>query len=129
MITKTYIHNTDIQKSIYDAASSTMNVMLDKFEQETKMNDQTNDIMQCFIQEIVECNSCLAIHYSIEKELSNFEGKNKRILERIHESNDLDVIHLVCYQYLGNKEQVEVLTKWLNKKYRNAEDQWTNLVA
>lgn len=118
MNTKTYIYNPDLQKSIYDVASQTMNVMLNKFEQDAKMNDQTNEIMQCFIEEIVECNSCLAIHYSIENELHNFSGKNKQILDRIYESNDLDEIRLICYQYLGNTKQVEILTEWLNKKHR-----------
>lgn len=118
MNTKTYVYNPELQKSIYDVASSTMNTMLNKFERDAKMNDQSNEIMQCFIEEIVECNSILAIQYSIENELHNFSGKNKQILERIHESNDLDEIRLICYQYLGNAEQVQILTEWLNKKYR-----------
>lgn len=129
MNTKTYIYNPDLQKSIYGVASSTMNTMMNKFERDAKMNDQSNEIMQCYIEEIVERNSCLAIHYSIENELHNFSGKNKQILDRIYESNDLDEIRLICYQCLGNAEQVEILTKWLNKKYRNAEDRWINLVA
>lgn len=116
MNTKTYIYNPELQKSIYDVASQTMNVMLNKFEQDAKMNDQTNEIMQCFIEEIVERNSVLTIHHSIEKELCNFGGKNKQILDRIYESNDLDEIRLICYQYLGNAEQVEILTKWLKNK-------------
>lgn len=125
MNTKTYIYKLERQKSIYDVASSTMNVMLNKFEQDTKMNDQTNEITQCVIEEIVERNSVLAIHYSIENERHNFSGKNKQILDRIYESNDIDEIRLICYQYLGNTKQVEILTEWLNKKYRNCEDWWT----
>lgn len=125
MNTKTYIYKPERQKSIYDVASSTMNVMLNKFEQDTKMNDQTNEIMQCFIEEIVERNSVLAIHYSIENEQHTFSGKNKQILDHIYESNDIDEIRLICYRYLGNTEQVEILTEWLNKKYRNCEDWWT----
>ena len=82
------------------------------------MDNQPNEIMQCFIEEIVERNSVLAIHYSIEAERHNFSEKNKQILDHIYESNDIDEIRLICYRYLGNTEQVEILTEWRNKKYR-----------
>lgn len=89
------------------------------------MDNQPNEIMQCFIEEIVDSNSVLAIHYSIEAERHTFSGKNKQILDHIYESNDIDEIRLICYRYLGNTEQVEILTEWRNKKYRNCEDWWT----
>lgn len=63
--------------------------------------------------------SLTVIHYFVDDFLSNetqFTGDDLTAMQRIWKSNDLDEIHMIAHERLGNTENVEVLRAWIAEK-------------
>lgn len=70
-------------------------------------------------RQIAECRSLNQIDYMIECAESArgvFSAEEAVAIEKIYASNDLDEIHLICADMLGDTEHAAALRAWLIKK-------------
>lgn len=72
---------------------------------------------QALVEQIRRCNAFTVVKYMVQEYRILFEEPAQRqLLERIDASNDVDEIRLFCAEHLGDQEEVQKLTRWLEQK-------------
>jgi hypothetical protein len=73
------------------------------------------------IRSILEARSMTTIQYTLDANLldTGLSEHQRSILQKMHESNDLDEIWLLCAKELGLNTQVEEIGMWLEKKAKS----------
>ena len=79
--------------------------------------------MRAHFQKLYGETSFTAMDYIIEEQclpVAPQGSRERELLLKMYESNDLDERHLICAEYLGYEEHAQTLRDWIAKKAKRA---------